>query len=308
MKKLTTVLLASTLLLGACGQQQDQDKPKENKTEVKSKNKDAKKQYQNSINKLVSKDADVLEKFKQTLKNENSSPQDSINEFKNLTNDLDSNRENFHKETNNFDTPKEYKDIEKSLTYSNKYLSDSYSKMAQLLQDSLDNKITDAEFEDKLYNTQEEYQEKLKKVEPNKDELKKLIKKENVDKYYNALDDSEESTQNEETSNNVDINNIQDRNTLESVIYGSYSETDKIQAYNSAVANNVIPQANVMSGPASAAYESSLAVEKGEDDSVYDHKKEGPRSLREIKEQTGKSPREFTEAEMAEAQAYADAH
>lgn len=33
-----------------------------------------------------------------------------------------------------------------------------------------------------------------------------------------------------------------------------------------------------------------------------------PRSLREIKEETGKSPLDFTEEEKAEAQSYADAH
>ena len=43
---------------------------------------------------------------------------------------------------------------------------------------------------------------------------------------------------------NVDVTNIKDRGTLESVIYGNYSETAKIQAYNNAVANGVIPQGN----------------------------------------------------------------
>lgn len=143
---------------------------------------------------------------------------------------------------------------------------------------------------------------------------------------YNSSSEKSQNTQ------NVDVTNIKDRGTLESVIYGNYSETAKIQAYNNAVANGVIPQGNVMEGPASAAYESSLRVESGQEKSVYDRPYEEdfepdedtddtdytndvqssdssyPRSLMQIKEETGKSPRDFTDAEMAEAQAYADAH
>ncbi|RAI79337.1 hypothetical protein BFS35_012315 [Macrococcoides goetzii] len=44
---------------------------------------------------------------------------------------------------------------------------------------------------------------------------------------------------------------------------------DKVTAYKSAVDNGVIPQGNVMEGPASAAYESSLRVESGQEKSVY---------------------------------------
>ena len=63
----------------------------------------------------------------------------------------------------------------------------------------------------------------------------------------------------------IDIHNITDRATLEAVINSNnYSEIDKI-AYNSAVANGVIPQGNVMEGPASEAYASSLRVESGQE-------------------------------------------
>lgn len=85
--------------------------------------------------------------------------------------------------------------------------------------------------------------------------------------------DAQDNSSNEKSQNtqNVDVTNIKDRGTLESVIYGNYSETDKIKAYNNAVANGVIPQGNVMEGPASAAYESSLRVENGQEKSVYDN-------------------------------------
>ena len=58
------------------------------------------------------------------------------------------------------------------------------------------------------------------------------------------------STSNSSSQNakQIDIHNITDRATLEAVINSNnYSEIDKI-AYNSAVANGVIPQGNVMEG------------------------------------------------------------
>lgn len=76
---------------------------------------------------------------------------------------------------------------------------------------------------------------------------------------------NEESTVNKK----LDYNNVTDRNSLIEIIYGNYNEEHKIIAYNSAVANGVIPQGNVMEGPASAAYESSLRVESGKEKSIY---------------------------------------
>ena len=69
----------------------------------------------------------------------------------------------------------------------------------------------------------------------------------------------------------IDVSNIKDRATLEAVIYGNFSDYDKIKAYNSAVANGVIPQGNVLEGPAWAAYESSLKIERGEEKSIFDN-------------------------------------
>ncbi|WP_233681620.1 hypothetical protein [Macrococcoides caseolyticum] len=67
----------------------------------------------------------------------------------------------------------------------------------------------------------------------------------------------------------IDITNVTDRQVLESIVYGNYSQMDKIRAYNSAVMNGIIPQGNVMEGPADAAYESSLRIESGQEKSVY---------------------------------------
>ena len=83
----------------------------------------------------------------------------------------------------------------------------------------------------------------------------------------------QQSTSNSSSQNakQIDIHNITDRATLEAVINSNnYSEIDKIAAYNSAVANGVIPQGNVMEGPASEAYASSLRVESGQEKPVYD--------------------------------------
>ena len=71
------------------------------------------------------------------------------------------------------------------------------------------------------------------------------------------------SNSNSQNAKQIDIHNITDRATLEAVINSNnYSEIDKIAAYNSAVANGVIPQGNVMEGPA--------RVESGQEKSVYD--------------------------------------
>ncbi|MCC2092009.1 hypothetical protein KRP64_08335 [Staphylococcus epidermidis] len=89
------------------------------------------------------------------------------------------------------------------------------------------------------------------------------------DNEQNIQDNS--SSEKSQNTQNVDVTNIKDRSTLESVIYGNYSETEKVQAYKSAVANGVIPQGNVMEGPASEAYESSLRVESGQEKSIYEN-------------------------------------
>lgn len=74
-----------------------------------------------------------------------------------------------------------------------------------------------------------------------------------------------------EQKQSINTSNVTNRSDLETIIYGSnYSELDKIAAYNSAVKNGVIPQGNVMEGPAAAAYESSLRVESGAEKSVYE--------------------------------------
>lgn len=96
----------------------------------------------------------------------------------------------------------------------------------------------------------------------NKDKVKST-NKENLN--------SQKQSSPEKNNQNIDLSNIQDRNTLESIIYGNYTEEQKVQAYKSAVANGVIPQGNVMQGPATKAYESSLRVESGQEKSVYDN-------------------------------------
>lgn len=213
--------------------------------------------------------------------------------------------------------------------------------------DDTANKDSDTKSESKTEKKSEEKKDNKSKQDKKSKEEKKS--QENEDNKSKQEDNSTEEQNNENNDNeldtqdnssneksqntqNIDVTNIKDRSTLESVIYGNYSETAKIQAYNNAVANGVIPQGNVMEGPASAAYESSLRVESGQEKSVYDRPYEEdfepdedtddtdytndvqssdssyPRSLMQIKEETGKSPRDFTDEEMAEAQAYADAH
>lgn len=136
--------------------------------------------------------------------------------------------------------------------------------------------------ESRLEDNKEETKtsEKEKNKDDKKDEEKESKPDDNSNEDVSTQDDNTEQQTKEETpqlqeTKKVDVSNITDRATLESVIYGNYSEMEKINAYNSAVANGVIPQGNVMEGPASAAYESSLKVESGENESVYEKNNKG---------------------------------
>lgn len=149
--------------------------------------------------------------------------------------------------------------------------------------DDTSNKNSDTKSESKTEKKSEDKKDNKSKEDKKSKEEKKSQEKEddkstqennsteeqNNDNELDAQDNS--SNEKSQNTQNVDVTNIKDRSTLESVIYGNYSETTKIQAYNSAVANGVIPQGNVMEGPASAAYESSLRVESGQEKSVYDN-------------------------------------
>ena len=165
-----------------------------------------------------------------------------------------------------------------------------------------------------------EDKKETKTSEKNKDDKKDEEKESKPDDNSNedvaTQDDNTEQQTKEDTSQSqenkkVDVSNITDRSVLESVIYGNYSEMEKINAYNSAVANGVIPQGNVMEGPASAAYESSLKVESGEDESVYEKNNKGTDAqaademeefYREerVKEQEAEKAQEAKEAKLQE--------
>lgn len=88
-----------------------------------------------------------------------------------------------------------------------------------------------------------------------------------------ATEETEQEQQvNLEKHTQIDLSNITDIETLESVLYGNYTEEQKIQAYNNAVANGIIPQGNVMEGSALSAYKSSLRIANGQEESVYNNK------------------------------------
>ena len=164
-----------------------------------------------------------------------------------------------------------------------------------------------------------------KKEEKSTTETKKSVKKEDnkkkeSSKAEKAKEQIKQSKENKDDSNNTvkeitsidekqtaevenivqptDINNITTRAELEKVIYGNYSEIDKITAYNNAVQNGIIPQGNVMEGPASKAYESSLRIESGQEKSVYDN---SPTS-----ETTNSESSQYDTTDMNEARANID--
>ncbi|OFV06332.1 hypothetical protein HMPREF3124_06015 [Staphylococcus sp. HMSC12H08] len=126
------------------------------------------------------------------------------------------------------------------------------------------------EKKDKSQSKNEE-NEKEKQTDKNQQKENNTQNEQQANTEQQNKDESTAEKQNQQNqqSQQVDLSNITDRATLENVIYGNYAEIDKIKAYNSAVANGVIPQGNVTEGPASAAYESSLRVESGAEQSVY---------------------------------------
>ncbi|PNZ44522.1 hypothetical protein [Staphylococcus simulans] len=126
------------------------------------------------------------------------------------------------------------------------------------------------EKKDKSQSKNEE-NEKKKQTDKNQQKENNTQDEQQANTEQQNKDESTAEKQNQQNqqSQQVDLSNITDRATLENVIYGNYAEIDKIKAYNSAVANGVIPQGNVTEGPASAAYESSLRVESGAEQSVY---------------------------------------
>lgn len=75
----------------------------------------------------------------------------------------------------------------------------------------------------------------------------------------------EEQTQEQQpVQEEVNTSNITDEVQLQNVLNGNFSEEQKVQAYNSAVSNGVIPQGTVSEGSAQAAYESSKGIQNGE--------------------------------------------
>ncbi|WP_204206394.1 hypothetical protein [Mammaliicoccus sciuri] len=128
-----------------------------------------------------------------------------------------------------------------------------------------------------------ETKKEVKKDEPKKKEADKdKIKKESAKKSEPKTEEQtteevatneQQSTQREansteevvqEPQTQVNTSNISNETQLQSVLNGNFSEEQKIQAYNSAVANGVIPQGTVSEGSAQAAYESSKGIQNGE--------------------------------------------
>ncbi|MGK0575556.1 hypothetical protein [Macrococcus capreoli] len=102
-------------------------------------------------------------------------------------------------------------------------------------------------------NNEAPKKEETKKVESKKEDKSKEAKdkiKKQKEKVTTEAPTTEAPTTEKPTTEaattqqaqNININNITDRAMLESVIYGNYSEIDKVTAYKSAVANGVIPR------------------------------------------------------------------
>lgn len=117
-------------------------------------------------------------------------------------------------------------------------------------------------------NNEENKQDNKQKEDSKKENANKSASNTEEQSTEEVTTDEQQSS--EEENKNLNYKNVTDRDTLVKILYGDYTEEQKVIAYNSAVSNDVIPQGNVLEGPASAAYESSLRVESGEEKSIYD--------------------------------------
>ena len=118
-------------------------------------------------------------------------------------------------------------------------------------------------------------EESTSKDETTKKTERKDTKKETKKEDKETTEKSEPKTEEESTEENtteeqqpvqeeVNTSNITDEVQLQNVLNGNFSEEQKVQAYNSAVSNGVIPQGTVSEGSAQAAYESSKGIQNGE--------------------------------------------
>ena len=109
---------------------------------------------------------------------------------------------------------------------------------------------------------EKENKDSVKKSEPKTEEQSTEEVATNEQQTTEEVNSTEQTTQEQETQ--VNTSNISNETQLQNVLNGNFSEEQKIQAYNSAVANGVIPQGTVSEGSAQAAYESSKGIQNGE--------------------------------------------
>ncbi|MCD8797422.1 hypothetical protein [Mammaliicoccus sciuri] len=125
-----------------------------------------------------------------------------------------------------------------------------------------DNKKSDKK--EKKSEKEDKDKESTKKTEPKTEE--KSTEEVTTEEPQSVEEDTtEERTQEQQSvQEQPNTSNITDEGQLQNVLNGNYSEEQKIQAYNSAVANGVIPQGTVSEGSAQAAYESSKGIQNGD--------------------------------------------
>lgn len=115
------------------------------------------------------------------------------------------------------------------------------------------------EKEDKETTEKSEPKTEEESTEENTTEEPQSVEEETVEE-----ETVEEQTQEQQpVQEEVNTSNITDEVQLQNVLNGNFSEEQKVQAYNSAVSNGVIPQGTVSEGSAQAAYESSKGIQNG---------------------------------------------
>lgn len=196
---------------------------------------------------------------------------DTFNSLSNITSEMHQNLD-----TDNFDKeiPEHFKPVHQNFEKGFEISSDTLSGTKDFLEDNVGEEVEEEtidEIEKIMENNLEVADQYFEEATSLQERASAAYDYEAVgeswDENWEGENESEEiehSTSEESSQDNRGFDNIANQGELESIIYGNYSEVEKIQAYNNAVENGIIPQGTVTEGSAVSAYESSVGLQNGE--------------------------------------------
>ncbi|ASE37829.1 hypothetical protein [Staphylococcus pettenkoferi] len=175
MKKTAGILLASALLLGACGTSKKEQHEK----------------YQKALRTFVDKDMDNFQKFQKdtrTLKNS-----ELVEELSKTRKSFEKDRDEFDKSTKNIEGTKDQEKLAKNFRNLNKETDKMLKRMKNKTQELSDGDLTEPEYSREIIDITKDYPEKAKPKDENKIDSKSVKKILGDDVYKKAEDLVDES-------------------------------------------------------------------------------------------------------------------